>query len=102
MVEEVSVAGKTGTAQVSRIVRNADNPRRVFRSQRDHAWFAGYAPAESPEIAVVALVEHGGSGGHEAAPLVTAIAREWFTRIRPGAAIPSVEAFRRRAERRRQ
>lgn len=96
MVEEVSVAGKTGTAQVSRIVRNADNTRRVFRSQRDHAWFAGYAPADNPEIAVVALVEHGGSGGHEAAPLVTAIAREWFTRIRPGAPIPSVEALRRR------
>lgn len=96
MVDEVTVAGKTGTAQVSRIVRNPDNPRRVFRSQRDHAWFAGYAPADNPEIAVVALVEHGGSGGHEAAPLVTAIAREWFTRIRPGAAIPSVEALRRR------
>lgn len=96
MVDEVSVAGKTGTAQVSRIVRNPDNPRRVFRSQRDHAWFAGYSPANDPEIAVVVLVEHGGSGGHEAAPLVTAIAREWFTRIRPGAAIPSVEAIRRR------
>ncbi len=56
---------------------------------------------DPPEIAIVALVEHGGSGGHEAAPLVTAIAREWFTRIRPGAAIPSVEAARRREERRR-
>lgn len=96
LVEEVSVAGKTGTAQVSRIIRNADNPRRIFRSQRDHAWFAGYAPAEAPEIAVVVLVEHGGSGGHEAAPLVTAIAREWFTRIRPGEPIASVSALRRR------
>lgn len=99
-VEEVTVAGKTGTAQVSRIVRSSDTLRQVFRSQRDHAWFAGYAPADNPEIAVVALVEHGGSGGHEAAPLVTAIAREWFTRIRPGAPIASVESFRRRNARR--
>lgn len=100
-VAEVSVAGKTGTAQVSEIVRRADGSRPIYRARRDHAWFAGYAPAERPEIAVVVLVEHGGSGGHEAAPLVTAIAREWFTRIRPGAAIPSVEAARRREERRR-
>jgi penicillin-binding protein 2 len=100
-VAEVSVAGKTGTAQVSLIVRRADDPRPMYRARRDHAWFAGYAPADRPEIAIVVLVEHGGSGGHEAAPLVTAIAREWFTRIRPGAAIPSVEAARRREERRR-
>ncbi|MFO0627499.1 MAG: penicillin-binding protein 2 [Polyangiales bacterium] len=100
-VEEVSVAGKTGTAQVSEIVRRADGSRPMYRARRDHAWFAGYAPADRPEIAIVVLVEHGGSGGHEAAPLVTAIAREWFTRIRPGAAIPSVEAARRREERRR-
>ena len=36
--------------------------------QRDHAWFASFAPAEDPEIAVVVLNEHGGHGGAEAAP----------------------------------
>ena len=93
-VAEVDVAGKTGTAQVSRIVRDPTDPRRGWSTQRDHAWFAGFAPAASPEIAVVLLVEHGGSGGHEAAPLMTQIVREYFTRIRPGAPIPSVTTWR--------
>ena len=30
---------------------------------RAHAWFAGFAPADDPQIAVVVLVEHGGPGG---------------------------------------
>ncbi len=95
-IAEVDVAGKTGTAQVSRIVRDPTDPRRSWSTQRDHAWFAGFAPAQNPEIAIVLLVEHGGSGGHEAAPLVTQVVREYFTRIRPGAPIPSVAAFRAR------
>lgn len=83
-IAEVTVAGKTGTAQVSRIIRDPNNPRRGWTAMRDHAWFAGFAPAESPEIAIVVLVEHGGSGGHEAAPVVTQVVRDYFTRIRPG------------------
>lgn len=94
-ISEVTVAGKTGTAQVSRIVRDPTDPRRGLTALRDHAWFAGFAPAENPEIAIVVLVEHGGSGGHEAAPVVTQVVRDYFTRIRPGAPIPSVAASRR-------
>ncbi len=37
---------------------------------QDHAWFAGYAPADNPEIVVVALVAHGGTGADAAAPIV--------------------------------
>ncbi|TAK20859.1 MAG: penicillin-binding protein 2 [Myxococcaceae bacterium] len=99
-IAEVDVAGKTGTAQVSRIVRDPTDPRRSWSTQRDHAWFAGFAPAASPEIAVVLLVEHGGSGGHEAAPLMTQVVREYFTRIRPGAPIPSVATWRAHQPRR--
>ncbi len=46
---DVKVAGKTGTAQ---------NPHGL-----DHAWFVAYAPAESPRIVVLTLIEHGISGG---------------------------------------
>lgn len=54
-------AGKTGSAE--------------FDKQKEtHAWFAGYAPADSPKIAVCVLVEEGGSGGQTAAP----IARQLF------------------------
>jgi peptidoglycan glycosyltransferase len=49
----VTVAGKTGTAQV----QGAAAP---------HAWFVGFAPAEDPQVVVAVLVEHGGSVGSEA------------------------------------
>jgi penicillin-binding protein 2 len=44
---------------------------------RDHAWFAGYSPVASPEIAVVVLVEHGGGGGKNAVPVAMKVVRDW-------------------------
>lgn len=52
----VSIAGKTGTAQNS----HGD----------DHAWFVGYAPADKPKYAVIALVEAGKAGSTVAGPIV--------------------------------
>lgn len=101
-IAEVDIAGKTGTAQVSRIVRDPNDPRRSWSSMRDHAWFAGFAPAQAPEIAIVLLVEHGGSGGHEAAPLLAQVVRDYFTRIRPGAPVPTVQTLRLQEQRRRR
>ena len=49
-------AGKTGTAE-------------VFKTGEPHSWFAGYAPADNPKIAVVVLAEHGGEGSVTAAPI---------------------------------
>lgn len=43
----VPVAGKTGTAQWS-------------RERHPHSWFTGFAPFESPSIAITVLVEQGG------------------------------------------
>lgn len=64
----IQVAGKTGTAQVVAIDR--DNPKKKrSRRMQDHAWFVAYAPAADPQVAVAVLVEHGGHGGEDAAPL---------------------------------
>jgi len=64
----IQVAGKTGTAQVVAIDR--DNPKKKqARGKEDHAWFVAYAPADDPQVAVAVLVEHGGHGGEDAAPL---------------------------------
>jgi penicillin-binding protein 2 len=35
-----------------------------------HAWFVGYAPADAPRIAFAVMLEYGGGGGGDAAPIV--------------------------------
>ncbi|HEY2148718.1 MAG TPA: penicillin-binding transpeptidase domain-containing protein [Pirellulales bacterium] len=53
--EGLSFAGKTGTAETS-------------PGTADHAWFAGYAPAESPRVAFVVVLEHAGDAAATAVP----------------------------------
>lgn len=79
-LEDVIVAGKTGTAQVHKIgnVRVA-NENKEFRF-RDHAWFASYAPYENPELVVIVFLKHGGHGGSDAAPVAMEIYRKYFDR----------------------
>lgn len=74
----VEVAGKTGTAQVSRSKRRKDDPKRAWYYNRDHAWFAGWAPADAPEVAVAVLVEHGGAGGKQAAPIAIRVLQNYL------------------------
>jgi penicillin-binding protein 2 len=61
---EVTVAGKTGTAE---------NP-----DEDPHAWFAGYAPADNPQVAVVVVIENGGEGSEAAAPLFRQVVEAFF------------------------
>jgi len=49
VVSGLKVAGKTGTAQTS--------------TDKTHAWFTGFAPADDPKAAVVIFLEYGGKGG---------------------------------------
>jgi len=64
----VSIAGKTGTAQVVAL-KDDDDKTEVRKKHRDHAWFVAFAPVEEPKIAVAVIVEHMGHGGSAAAPL---------------------------------
>jgi cell division protein FtsI/penicillin-binding protein 2/cell division protein FtsW (lipid II flippase) len=60
--EQVSVAGKTGTAQLDEGL--------------PHSWFAGFAPYDGDRmksIAFAVVVEHGGYGGTTAAPIARQI-----------------------------
>lgn len=66
----IAVGGKTGTAQAA--------SREARLRNEDHAWFAGYAPADNPEIVVVALVESAGHGGSVAAPVVHDVMAAYF------------------------
>ncbi|MGK4006106.1 penicillin-binding protein 2 [Sorangium sp. So ce1036] len=76
-VAGVEMAGKTGTAQVSHRLTRGVEAERVWYFNREHAWFAGYAPTRSPEVAVVVLVEHGGAGGKHAAPVAFEVVRAY-------------------------
>ncbi|MGE5788401.1 MAG: penicillin-binding protein 2 [Myxococcales bacterium] len=77
-VAGADMAGKTGTAQVSHVTPRGVDPAKVWYFNRDHAWFAGYAPASAPEIAIVVLVEHGGGGGKNAVPIASRVVRDWL------------------------
>ncbi|PKQ16700.1 MAG: peptidoglycan glycosyltransferase [Actinobacteria bacterium HGW-Actinobacteria-7] len=54
-VSGVTVAGKTGTAEVG-------------QGQPTNAWFIAFAPADHPTVALAILIEGGGVGGQVAAP----------------------------------
>jgi penicillin-binding protein 2 len=75
--ENVDMAGKTGTAQVTHVTPRGMDPDKIWYFNRDHAWFAGYAPSRSPEIAIVVIVEHGGGGGKNAVPVAMRVVRDW-------------------------
>ena len=79
----IEVAGKTGTAQVG---------------TKTNGWFAGFAPYDNPEIAVVVVVENVTHGGYTAE-----VARDIFAEYfgmnageieEPQHAIPSVQVIR--------
>jgi penicillin-binding protein 2 len=66
---DIRMAGKTGTAQGY----NSTGGRGIVGTNgpwhlRDHAWFVGFAPHDTPRYAVAVLVEHGGFGAQAAAP----------------------------------
>lgn len=72
------VAGKTGTAQVVKLGATRLKAAQVGYFQRDHAWFAAFAPADDPEIVVVVLNEHSGFGASNAAPTAGALIKAFF------------------------
>jgi penicillin-binding protein 2 len=63
-LDQVPVAGKTGTAQVN--------------GKQDTSWFAAMAPANNPRYVVVTMVEQGGHGSTTAAPIVRRILEGLF------------------------
>lgn len=60
----LSVAAKTGSAE-------AQGPN-------SHAWFAAFAPADQPQIALVVMVEEKGLGSEVAAPVARKILEGYF------------------------
>lgn len=74
-VPGLDVAGKTGTAQVG---KNHKGEGAEGEETNSHSWFASYAPAHDPKIAVVVLIEHGGFGAKAATPTAMEIYEGYF------------------------
>ena len=55
-IDQVAIAGKTGTAEVGGHLP-------------EHAWFAGFAPADRPQVALVVVLEHAGEAATAAGPV---------------------------------
>ncbi len=73
---KVTIAGKTGTAQVVAILQDVED--RVLEHEmayysRSHAWFTSYGPYKNPQFVVMVMVEHGGHGGAAAGKIVSKI-----------------------------
>jgi penicillin-binding protein 2 len=72
----ITVAGKTGTAQVVSIpqeVKKRVKEEDMAYFRKSHAWVTTYAPYENPQFVVTVLVEHGGHGGSAAGPIAADI-----------------------------
>ncbi len=62
-----TAAGKTGTSETGQA--------------EPHAWFAGYAPADSPKVAIAVILEHAGEGSEVAAPVFRQMFEAYLARL---------------------
>ena len=81
-VKGIKVAGKTGTSQVVslKFERSFGKKENVPWKYRSHALFVAYAPADDPQVAMAVVLEHGGSGGADAAPVAQKVLDAFFNR----------------------
>ena len=78
-LKEITVAGKTGTAQVVHLKKMpSELEDEIPYKYRDHAWFVCFAPAEDPQIAIAVVIEHGGHGGSAAGPVAKSVLMRYF------------------------
>jgi len=73
------MAGKSGTSQVAAQAADEDMDETTAAHLRHHALFIAYAPYQNPSIVVAAVVEHGGGGSREAAPVARAVIDAWLS-----------------------
>lgn len=70
-VSGVTVAGKTGTAEVS-----------DSKTQKPHAWFTGFIQDDEYPYAIVVMIENAGGGGSQAAPIAASVLKKTMELIK--------------------
>ncbi len=73
-LDNVKMAGKTGTAQVRKIAGSQRGQSGEWK-YRDHGLFICFAPVEAPRYAAAVVIEHGLGGARAAAP----VAKDFLT-----------------------
>jgi penicillin-binding protein 2 len=86
--EDIKMAGKTGTAQVFRLIERGHQSN---WNLRDHALFIAFAPADKPKYAIGCIIEHGGFGASAAAPIVRDCMTYLFDKQKAFAALDPLE-----------
>ena len=82
------MAGKTGTAQVRRIIKPGESQPWKYR---DHSLFVAFAPADNPRYAGACIIEHGGQGARAAAPLMRDVMTSLFDPVKAMATLTELE-----------
>jgi penicillin-binding protein 2 len=67
-IEGITMCGKTGTVE---------NYVRLIK-QKNHSFFAAFAPRENPKIAIMCVVENSGQGAWFAAPIVSLMVEKYL------------------------
>jgi len=73
---KITIAGKTGTAQVYSIPQEVKKRKRedeLAYFHRSHAWLTTYGPYKNPQFVVTILIEHGGHGGEAGGEIASKI-----------------------------
>jgi penicillin-binding protein 2 len=88
------LAGKSGTAERYSRKGNTydDRSNLAYLASRNRAWFEVYAPADDPQIAVVAVLEAGAWGASSAGPITRHILDAWVAA--KGRAAPPFTPYR--------
>ncbi len=74
------IAGKSGTAQVVTQAEGTEyRESETAMHLRHHALFIAFAPFSNPGIVVAVVIEHGGGGSSQAAPVARAVIEAWLS-----------------------
>ncbi len=80
--DDAIIGGKTGTAQVVRIVGDKRLKKEEMEYlHRDHAWIGAWGEKDGKRYVVVCLVEHGGGGSSTAGPIAKQVFAKLFDEV---------------------
>jgi penicillin-binding protein 2 len=90
-LENIAMAGKTGTAQVRRIAGSQRGQSGAWK-YRDHGLFVCFAPVDQPRYGAAVVIEHGMGGARAAAPIAKDVLTFIYDREQAMKSLEALEA----------